>query len=190
MRAFIAIDLPKETKAALAGIVGQLKKTGADVKWVNPDNIHLTLKFLGEMEEKKIKEAVTAVKEVAENKNAFILRVSSLGAFPNINSPRVIWLGIDSGDAETKVIAQELEEKIEKIGVPKEERPFSSHITIGRLRSPKNRENLVQELKRLGEEIQGDEKEFYADKITLFKSTLTPKGPIYEPVMEASLKKI
>lgn len=188
MRTFIAIELPKEIKDALARLQAKLKTTGADVKWVEPQNIHLTLKFLGERDDKKVEKITRALEEVAHQKSPFTIRISSLGAFPNINSPRVIWVGIDKGDNESKEIAGGLEEKIARLGIPKEERPFSSHITVGRTRSSLNREKLVQELEKSADYFGEKKLEFIAGKITLFKSTLTPKGPVYEALKEASLK--
>ncbi len=188
MRAFIAIELPKEVKDSLSNLQEQLKKSGADVKWVQTQNIHLTLKFLGERDDKKIEKIMQILEEVAQGKNPFQLRISSLGAFPKIDFPKVIWVGIDQGDNETKEIAKELEEKIAQIGIPKEDRPFSSHITIGRTRSGLNREGLVKDLANLTRNFGQQIQEFLVTKITLFKSTLTPKGPIYEVLKEASLK--
>ncbi len=188
MRTFIAIELPKEIKDALARLQEKLKSTGADVKWVEPDNIHLTLKFLGEIDEQKLDKIALILENIAKDKSSFHICISSIGAFPRNSSPRVIWVGIDKGDKETKEIAKQLEEKIQKIGIPKEDRSFSSHITIGRTRSALNLQKLVQELKTLENDLGIKGMEFDATKITLFKSTLTPKGPIYEVLKEADLK--
>jgi len=187
MRTFIAIELPGEIKNSLSHLQEQLKDAGADVKWVQPNNIHLTLKFLGEIDDKKLEKITKIIDDTAKEKNKFQIRISSLGAFPKIDFPRVIWVGLDSGDKETKGIAKDLEEKIAKIGIPKEDRPFSSHITIGRTKSSLNRERLVQDLKNKAE-LGGEKLEFYATSITLFKSTLTPHGPIYEILKETNLK--
>ncbi len=187
MRTFIAIVLTREIRDCLAGIQEQLKKCRADVRWVQPENIHLTLKFLGERDEKKIEKIKEVIEEIAREKVCFSVRLCNIGAFPKVESPRIIWAGIDEGERETQDLAYELEEKIAKIGIPKEDKPFSSHITIARLKSPSNRECLVQELKKLPK-IQ--DKKFPVTKITLFKSTLTTKGPIYEVLKEADLKTI
>ena len=187
MRTFIAIALPQEIRDYLACIQAELKKCQADVKWVQPENIHLTLKFLGERDEKKIEKIKEILQESVREKACFAVRLCNIGAFPKIDFPRVIWLGLDKGEKETKEIAYALEEKIAKLGIPKEDKPFSSHITIARIRSPANRESLVQELKRVP---KLKDLEFPVTKITLYKSTLTPKGPIYEILKEASLKTI
>lgn len=187
MRTFIAIELPKEIKDALARLQEQLKISAADVKWVEPNNIHLTLKFLGEVDDKKIGEVGKIIEDIAKGERPFQARISSIGAFPKISSPRVIWVGIDKGDNETKEIAKGLEEKIAKVGIPKENRDFSSHITIGRTRSVLNRERLAKELKTVADNLEKNNLEFSVRKIALFKSTLTPNGPIYEALKETSL---
>ncbi len=187
MRTFIAIELPQEIKDSLGKLQAELKKTAADVKWVNPDNIHLTLKFLGEADDKKVIEIENILAGVAKNYKAFYIRPCAIGAFPKIEFPKVIWIGIDKGDNETKLIAGELEEKISQLGIPKEDRPFSSHITIGRTKSFLNRDKLIRELKNMEGKIEERFQEFPITKLTLFKSTLTPKGPIYAILKETNL---
>lgn len=189
MRAFIAIELPPEIKDFLAGLEKQLKSTSADVKWVEPANIHLTLKFLGEIDDIKYSQVKGIIEYAVKDKAIFNLRLHSLGAFPRISLPRVIWVGIDKGEVQTKEIAQILEEKTREIGIPAEERDFSSHITIGRVRSGLNKEKLIQRLQELqANPLKTENLEFPVTKITLLKSTLSPKGPIYEILKEASLK--
>ncbi|MFA5362234.1 MAG: RNA 2',3'-cyclic phosphodiesterase [Candidatus Omnitrophota bacterium] len=187
MRTFIAIELPEEVKEYLRRLQGKLKKPGADVKWVTPGNIHLTLKFLGEIDENTVQAVENIIEKTARTKRSFIVHVSSLGGFPGLTSPRVIWIGIDKGDTEVKEIAQDLEKSLEEIGIPPENREFSSHITIGRIRSKLNRAGLAQALTDFKNAPQTENIEFPVKKITLFKSTLTPQGPIYEIVKESSL---
>ncbi|MDD5653088.1 MAG: RNA 2',3'-cyclic phosphodiesterase [Candidatus Omnitrophica bacterium] len=186
MRTFIAIELPKEIKLELAKLQEYLKQSGADVKWVAPENIHLTLKFLGERDDKKIKEIELIAEEIAKNHAGFEISLSSLGTFPGTNYPRVVWIGITQGAEQTEKIAAELEERIAKIGIPKEERGFSAHITIGRVKSNLNKEKLIQELSST-QLMAGKNLKFKAGQITLFKSTLTPRGPIYEILKTANL---
>ncbi|MBI4981658.1 MAG: RNA 2',3'-cyclic phosphodiesterase [Candidatus Omnitrophica bacterium] len=189
MRAFIAIELPAEIKSALASLQTQLKTANADVNWVLEKNIHLTLKFLGERDEKKVNSCIEVLSKVANNHNPFTISFSSLGAFPNTTSPRVIWIGISKGETQIKKIAQELEEEIFHAGIPKETREFSSHITLGRTRSSINLNKLSEILKTLGNNSAGN-LEVVVKKLTLFKSTLRPKGPLYEIYKEANLKTI
>jgi RNA 2',3'-cyclic 3'-phosphodiesterase len=186
MRAFIAIELPKEIKEHLSKIQGKLKASGADVKWVEPANIHLTLKFLGEIDEEVKAKVITALSGIASDRNSFIASISSIGAFPKAQSPRVIWAGLNLGDEQVKEIAKQIDSDLEKIGLAKEDREFSSHITLGRTKSSKNRIELVKLLEGLSETQLGPF-EFHVSKITFFKSTLTPKGPIYEALHESCL---
>ena len=187
MRAFIAIDLPKEVKQSLEGIQKKLRASGADCKWVDSKNIHLTLKFLGEIDDAQLHKIEQILDTAAKNQNPYHVRISTAGAYPKAHTPRVIWVGIDEGDQETKNLAKILEDQIEKIGIPKEDTPFSSHITIGRTRSGMGRENLIEGLASLANDYKEMPQEFLASKITLFKSTLTPGGPVYDILKEVSL---
>ncbi len=187
MRSFIAIELSEELKETLHRIQEKLKSSGADVKWVEPKNIHLTLKFLGEINDKELPKIICALQDIARHSKGFLLRFSSLGAFPTISFPRIIWAGIDKGESETKILANQVEERLIKIGLPKEKRPFSSHITIGRTRSNLGRDKLVAGLNSLMNGFKGLPQELLVNKITLFKSTLTPQGPLYEALKEISL---
>ena len=188
MRAFIAIDLPKEIKDCLGRIEERLEAGGADVKWVAAANIHLTLKFLGEINEQAKQSVIQTIEDTAKDRNLFSIRLSSAGAFPDIKFPRVIWIGIDNGSAEVIKIAAGLEEKIEKIGIPKETRGFTCHITLGRVKSGLNRLKLAEKIEEINRELNEKPLELLVGKITLFKSTLSPNGPVYEPLHEASLK--
>jgi len=184
IRAFIAIELNKQIKNRLSNIQDELKRTNADVKWVEPENIHLTLKFLGNIEEKKIEEIKRILEKISQKYARFLIELSTIGCFPKIDYPKVIWVGIEKGKLELSEIFSELEDELKKIGFEKEKRGFSAHITIGRMRSNLNRIRLVEEIK--------NKKDFprlnsLVDRIILFKSNLTSKGPIYEIIYEIRL---
>ncbi len=186
MRTFIAIELPQEIKSQLAKIQKQLSASGADAKWVEPENIHLTLKFLGEINPEQQNQIIAILKEIGAKHSEFFAQITSVGAFPKLDYPRIIWAGIDQGNKEIKAIAQKLEEELEKIGIPKEGREFASHITIARVRSGKNRIELVKALNNLPGKLEVAE--FKVEKISLFKSTLTSSGPLYQPLQEIILQ--
>jgi 2'-5' RNA ligase len=188
MRAFIAIRLSAEVENFLFRIQERLKASGADVKWVEPHNIHLTLKFLGERDNKQIEAAKAVLNETAASFKEYDLQPSSVGAFPKIEHPSVIWVGADKGCPETIRLANTIEDGIARLGIPKEKRPFACHITLGRLRTPKNIQGLVEELKLLGIGLPEPAPLLKVNKITLFKSTLTSKGPLYEILNDANLK--
>ncbi len=187
MRAFIAIELPEEVRDILSKIQDELKQTRADVKWVAAENIHLTLKFLGEIEQELVKKIQAILEEIAQNNSPFSLHLSNLGAFPKLQYPRVVWFGaID--DQPVLNIAKDLESQMLKIGFPAESRPFSSHITLGRVRSGLNRKVLVEKIEFLNKNLSPPLPEFKVFGLTLFKSTLTPHGPLYEAVFNCPLR--
>jgi 2'-5' RNA ligase len=188
MRIFIAIELNEEMHNKLAAIQSKLKPAGADVKWVEPQNIHLTLKFLGETPPEKIEKIKNTLDAIAANTNTFNISLSQIGAFPNINSPRVIWVGIKDVGAPCNVtlLASEIENELAKLGFPKEDRPFSAHLTLGRVRSPKDRERLKEQI--TSSATLWRDFAMTVSTITLFQSTLTPKGPIYTALHKSNLK--
>lgn len=185
VRSFIAIELTKEFKDKLSKIQDELRKSNADVKWVEPENIHLTLRFLGNVEEKKLEDIKRILERVSEKHPRFSMELSGTGCFPKMSLPRVIWIGIEKGKEELSKIFLELEDELENIGFKREKRGFSAHITIGRVRTPLNRIRLVEEIKKTSSLPKLNSP---VNKITLFKSTLTPKGPIYEILHEVNLK--
>ena len=186
MRLFIALDLNSQNRDALAKLQAQLKKADADLKWVEPENIHLTLKFLGEVKEEKIPKIIPAIKESITEIQPFSLEIRNLGAFPSLKYPRVIWAGIEKGKEDLEKLAEGIETAMLKLKFPKEKRGFSSHLTLGRVRSDKNKDNLCQQISQtsfpaLRQDIAS---------VTLYQSRLTPQGPIYEKLGEESLQKI
>ena len=192
MRAFIAIELSNEIRGDLAQIESHLKYSGADVKWIEKDNIHLTLKFLGEITEEKSEKIKYILDEIAKQTKPFelSLKISKegsgpfLGAFPNLDHPRVIWVGLDKGAAESRLVAEKVDDALLKIGFQKESRPFAAHLTIGRVRSSKNKEGLKEKIANLQQKSYSLQ---LIDVITLFQSKLTPKGPIYTKIHESKL---
>ncbi len=184
MRTFIAIELPQEIKDKLGRLQDKLKKCRADVKWVEPKNIHLTLKFLGEIKEERLNKINRIIEDIARNKFKFKVTLAGLGVFPSINHPKIIWVGIKDINNEIGLIAEELEEKLKSLDIPKEERQFLAHITLGRIKSPLNINKLIGALDTLRDEFFKENFGFIADKITILKSTLNPGGPLYEHLKE------
>lgn len=185
MRTFIAIPFIEQAYQELAQLQDKLCKSNADVKWVEPANIHLTLKFLGEIDDEQVVKIKTSLDEIVKNHRPFNIHLAKIGAFPKLSYPRVVWVAIDEGCQECKTLAKSIEEAMEKLGFKKEERPFSPHLTLGRVRSAKNKPQLIAAIEK--------EKDFAAQnkvsvgKIILFQSTLTPKGSIYTPLKEFPL---
>ena len=176
-RAFIAIGLDDPTHQALSEIQILLKKTGADVAWVKPNNAHLTLKFLGEISTEKIGPVAAAVESICHKKH-FTAELTRLGAFPTVEHPQIIWIGVEKGGDHIREIARDLEESLEKIGFKKEKRGFDPHVTLGRCRSSLNRFTLFKAMKDYPPRMISQE----IRQIIFFKSTLAPQGPVYEAI--------
>jgi len=183
IRCFIAIELPVRLKEEIAGIQSKLKKTGANVSWVKPGNIHLTMKFLGEIPEEKVLEVRELLKDIEVEKVE--ISAKNVGAFPHLRRPRVIWIGIDKGLESLKIFSRELEEKLSAAGFEKEKRGFKPHLTIGRVRRQKN----IPELVKVVNGVESFEAEpFTAEEFILMKSDLQPAGAIYTPLAKYMMK--
>lgn len=180
MRLFIAIDLPSNLKEKLEQTINAFKKCNLDAKWVDAKNIHMTLKFLGEVNEEKLDEIKKIMREAAAQYKSLEANLTDFGFFPDENYVRVFFVATDKEEI-LKNVADNLEKKLEKIGFPKEGR-FKTHITLARVRTKKNIDRLKKEIKC----VELKEK-FSVSEITLFKSTLTASGPIYEAIFKASL---
>ena len=178
MRAFIAIPLSQNIKGYLYDIQKQFKECSVYAKWVNAQNIHLTLKFLGEVKEEKVPFIRDAIKETAVNSSVLRVNFTNCGFFPNTRSPRVFFIATDK-EAILQKIVYGLEEKLEPLGFKREHR-FKSHITLARLKSKKN----ISCLRAISKEIIID-KPFLVNSIILYKSTITQQGPIYEEIFSA-----
>ncbi|MFA6320872.1 MAG: RNA 2',3'-cyclic phosphodiesterase [Candidatus Omnitrophota bacterium] len=182
MRTFIAIELSDEIKTALAQTQSHLKYSNADVKWVDKDNIHLTLKFLGEIDEAKCMHIKSILDDIARSVKPFEISLKDTGAFPDMDHPRVVWVGLDKGAVESTELAAKIDEELSKIRFDKELRPFAAHLTIGRVRSPKNKQALKEKAANYIPQFTNPQ---LISSIILFKSQLTPTGSIYTKLHEA-----
>lgn len=184
IRAFWAIDTSDFIKNKINEIEEKLKKSKADVKWVNPSSVHLTLKFLGNIEINQIDYMEKTLKDGLKDFPPFQFYVKGTGGFPHLKNPKVVWVGITKGDNELKAMNKIIEDRLYEIGFPREEKKFSPHLTIGRIRSFRNIKTLIQILEDLKEEEVG-----YVDvaEVILFKSELTPSGSIYTKLRNIAL---
>jgi RNA 2',3'-cyclic 3'-phosphodiesterase len=186
LRLFIAIELPRNIQESLSRLQEAFKETEAVVKWTNSENIHLTLKFLGYLKEDLLNKIKEVIKEVASTFPSFRVTLSrEMDAFPGKSRPRVLWVGINEGKDEITHLQQKLEDGLEGLGLEKEKREFKPHLTLGRIKSLKSKEGLLEEIKKARLD---KEHTLRVIKICLFKSTLTPGGPVYDIIYEASLK--
>jgi len=181
VRCFVAVavddpgvlDALRRFQAGLAG-------SGGDLKPVDLENIHLTLKFLGDVDEGLLEEVKRVVASLSFE--PFRMALSETGAFPNLRRPRVIWAGVSEGVDELAAIYGELEAGFVGLGFKREGRRFSPHITIGRVRSGRNRDLLMEEVLRHRDADFGG---FMVGSVKLKRSVLTPRGPVYTTLTES-----
>ena len=177
IRSFLALDPPEEILREIGQVQNQLKKViHGDVRWVRPESIHLTLKFFGDISENAVANISAVAGKAAAAVGPFELAIGGAGVFPDVNRPRVIWLGMNGDVARLVTFQKGLERALQEIGFPREERPFRPHLTLGRIKMPKGVTGLAEALKK-GETYTAGQ--FTASSLSLFKSDLTPRGAIY-----------
>jgi len=185
MRLFVAVTLPPALQDQLAEIQRQLRQTRADVKWVEPHQMHLTLKFLGETADDRLAGLCEALDQAARMLQAFAVTWGGLGRFPPSGVPRVIWAGTQAGGDQLREAARHVDEALAGLGFAREAREFQGHLTLGRVRSPRG-------VRELTEAMEGLTLPSFApvtvDAVTLFQSTLTPQGPLYTALHTARLR--
>lgn len=177
MRLFVAVNIPDEIRESLFAFQNELKMSLADVKWIDKNQFHLTLKFLGDTEENSIENIVNGVSKAVLKLKPFKLSFLKIGVFPDIKRPKVIWAGVGEGKDELRKIAQDIEHNLDALGFQKEKREFSAHLTLGRFRSLKNKEALISKILRKDKIPLGS---FEVKSIELIQSILHPCGPEYK----------
>jgi 2'-5' RNA ligase len=176
MRLFIAIEIPEDIRNEVVAVEEKLGSFYR-AKWVEKDNIHLTLKFLGDVEEKGLKDIKNIVSEISKKNSGFDLNLENIGGFPNLKRPRVLWIGVGQGKENTVSLIEQLEKEFARLGIQPEKRKKTPHITIGRVKG------LIE---RGGEKEREDvnkltykSRVFRVDTVSIIKSVLTPRGAIY-----------
>jgi len=188
MRAFIAIEIPPSIKKAALKIQDELKKFFPLVSWTEKNNLHITLKFLGEINEETARKILPLLEEESGKINVFKIKFDSLGVFPGFNQPRIIWLGSGIACQELTSLASSLEKSLEVLGIQKENRQFKAHITIGRIKSNQDFGKIREVFKITATEIGKKQLEFTAEGLTLFKSNLSSAKPSYTPLAFARFR--
>jgi 2'-5' RNA ligase len=188
MRVFIAIDIGEQIRKALARLQDELRGRAdikkSDVKWVNPDNIHLTLKFLGEIKDEQVVDVCKITENVAGRHGGFELNVESVGHFGGKNA-RVLWVGMGQNCEKLLQLQQDLEQQLDLAGWPRENRKFSGHLTLCRVRNAKAGVRLAQLAKEYEDFKLGTAQ---ADSVSVYQSQLMPQGPIYTVLGKYELK--
>lgn len=179
MRTFLALPIPADIIAYLREVVGRLRMRTEGVRWARDEGIHITVKFLGEIEEPMVERMQSALTPIGVRLKPFRASLGSLDAFPTRRSARVIVVKLKQGIEQSEAIFEEVEERLAAIGVEREKRKLVPHLTLGRRRIPKPFPD--------GDPTPVENKEFIIGELVLYKSTLTPGGAIYAPVWKIKL---
>lgn len=173
MRLFVAVHLNESTKYKIKKLISQLKEKSNKIKWVPIENLHITLKFLGETDESMFGDVISSLEKIKHS--PFTLTIAHIGGFPNLKSPKVLWIGIQGDQYSIKSLSDQVEKSIIHLNYTKEQRKFTSHITIGRVK-----QKIDQSLLNYLIENQT----YYFGEVTissfsLIESQLTSKGAVY-----------
>lgn len=186
VRTFIAVEVDEGVRSRAAKLIKQLRQSGADVTWVAPENMHLTVKFLGDVDYRDVYHVCRAVEECVAELEPFTVEIRGVGAFPSLERPRVIWLGVDLGSEEMSMLNEKVETALSALGFPREGRKFHAHLTLGRVKKGgRALEHLVAMLREVKDQDFGP---VVVDQVVIFSSELHPTGPVYEAMGHAELK--
>lgn len=184
-RTFIGIDIGDAIRTNAIALQKELAKTGAEVKWVEEESMHVTLLFLGEVDDRELHAVCKAVKEAAASEPPFALRVSGVGAFPTPRRPKILWAGITDGAKTLQRLYTALEERMLDLGCyRKEERGYTPHLTLGRVKGDADSFTLASEIPK---RLAWDGGRTTVDEVLVFSSELNRDGPVYTVIGRASL---
>ena len=184
VRAFVAIESSGGVASRAAALIEKLRAADAKVTWVAPDNMHWTLKFLGDVNLTATAEICAVLQEAVTELPAFDVQVNGLGAFPNTDRPRTIWLGVTEGEEVLADLAEKIDRRLAALGYKPEGRRFKPHLTLGRVRGVQNIDALSELLKAKADFVGGP---MEIDEVTLYTSYMERQGPRYEALCRAVL---
>jgi 2'-5' RNA ligase len=185
IRTFIAIDPGKAIHDRIIALQETLARTGAQVKWVEPENLHLTLLFLGEVDERDVSPVCQAVAEAAAKQTTFAMTVETSGCFPNPRRPRVLWVGVSTGSQEVCALHDAVEDPLLTLGCyRREDRKYTPHITLGRIRTDPGTDQLAPALAKHASWKGGDT---MVHEVHVMSSELSSEGPVYTVLSRAKL---
>jgi 2'-5' RNA ligase len=184
IRTFICIEVPKSIREQIGALQQTVGGHDAKISWVKPSNIHLTLKFLGDVTATRIPAVSSAVERAARLSRTFEIEVGGAGCFPSANRPRVIWVGLTAVPDGLVRLHALIEEELAGEGFAPDTRKFSPHLTIGRVRLPKNAPRVAEDLISTGFEPEI----FQTTEVVVMRSDLNPSGSIYSPISTCRLR--
>jgi 2'-5' RNA ligase len=191
-RLFIAIELPKSVSAALADWQARLKAAAPanTVRWTEPQNLHLTLHFLGETETGLISSIGEMLAASAANRTDFVLSIGGMGCFPNMRRPRIVWAGV-AGQLEPLLdLHRDLGQRLRAIGYRPEPRPYAPHLTLGRVKNDLSVRQLSLLAGQLAQAQAGPAVPLHVQEVSLMQSALTPSGPIYTSLARTIFREV
>jgi len=181
VRVFLAIPLPRQLQEAIRELQSDLRSQIHDVRWTRPENLHLTLFFFAETPQENLEKIKVSVLSVKGCQRPFTVEVKGLGAFPNLQRPRIIWIGLEPGE-QLRQLHENCRRSLHAAGIATESRPYSPHLTIGRLRQQKP--DLAALCKAMGDFPVG---RLPVDRLVLFESRLHPDGAEHIPLLTVNL---
>lgn len=176
LRCFVAVNLPETIREEVGSFFSALDRKIRGVKWVRQDNLHVTLKFLGNVERPAVAEIASAMEKTLSGHRPFTVTLCGAGVFPPRGRPRIVWVDIAEGGEEMVCVQREVEDALGPLGFPSEGRPFTPHLTVGRARALRDPGLLTRALASISDRKWG---EFVADRVQLMRSELFPTGPRY-----------
>jgi 2'-5' RNA ligase len=186
IRSFLAFELPPEIREKIGEVSIELQKLTLPVRWVKVTNIHLTIIFLGYVDEDKIDDIKEKVNLVVQRFSIFKTRLNGIGVFPNWRKPRVIWIGLGGEIERLSTLREELQTGLKVLGFKPEKRPFAPHLTIGRFKGLVERDEELKSILDRYHDLSGDLQ--YLNELVLFKSDLKPDGPVYTKMASWQLR--
>lgn len=186
IRTFICIELPEHERERLGAIQTRLKRHNARVSWTAPGNIHLTLAFLGDVEETQIPEIVDAVRSACERVEPFDLHLEGAGAFPALTRPRVFWAGVRGEIVSLAELHTRIARALEPLGFERDRRGFKPHLTLGRTKDDRERATAAVARDLADARLAGES--FHVDEVIVMRSELNPTGARYTPLARVALR--
>jgi 2'-5' RNA ligase len=187
LRVFTAVEVTPEIRSTTLRLIDRLRSVPAKVSWTKADNLHYTLKFLGDVPAEKTADICRAVQNAVAPFSPFEIVAAGVGAFPSAGHPRTLWLGVSDGPEPLELLNQALERVLEPLGFPREHRRFTAHLTLGRVRggSPSDFQQFAELLRK---HTDFDAGAMTVDSVTVFSSTLNRDGPTYEVLSHADFE--
>ena len=185
IRTFVAVEISPKTRESAGRLIDRLQSCDSGIRWVDLKRLHLTLNFLGEVDERDLHKVCQAVGDASGSIPEFVLSCRGVGAFPDLKRPRTVWIGVDQGSQEISDLQRATEDTLSELGFPKERRKYHPHLTIGRARRGTANHKQLTELMTQLEDIELGTTSL--SEVVVFSSELEPTGPVYQALSRCPL---